>query len=101
MHYEQCLASIDAGYAKVMSDPEMKALRDKTALSVSMAYLGNKIGNRRGYFRSNPLGDISHIMTPEITADEFFDALKRHNIPLTQSHCIAIEMSDQFVAETA
>ena len=100
-HYEQCLASIDAGYSKVMDDPEMKVLRDKTALSVTMAYLGNKIGNRRGYFRTNPLGDISHVLVPEITADEFFDALARHNIPLTQSHCIAIEMSDRFVAETA
>ena len=93
-HYEQCLASIDAGYAKVMSDPEMKALRDKTALSVTWAYLGNKFGNRRGYFRNNPVGNIEHIMSPEVTADEFFDALKRHDVQLTQEQYLLIELSD-------
>ena len=94
MHYEQCLASIDAGYVKVMHDPEMRKLRDKTAQCVTWAYLGNKMSNRQGGFRNNPLGDLSHIMTPEITADEFFDALKRHDIMLTQDQYLAIEMSD-------
>ncbi len=94
-HYEQCLASIDAGYAPVMGEPEMKALRDKTALSVTWAYLGNKAGNRLGYFRSNPVGNIESIMAPEITADEFFDALKRHDVPLTQEQYLIIEMSDR------
>ncbi len=93
-HYEQCLASINAGYANVIGDPEMKKLRDKTALSVTWAYLSNKLSNKRGAFKNNPLGDISHIMTPEITADEFFDALRRHDVLLTQDQYLAIEMSD-------
>ncbi len=94
MHYEQCLASIDAGYARVLGDQEMKALRDKTALRVTEAYLSNKLSNRRGAFKDNPVADLSPIMVPEITADEFFDALKRHDIPLTQEQYLTIEMSD-------
>lgn len=94
MHYEQCLASIDAGYANVMGDPEMKKLRDKTALSVSWAYLGNKIANKQGAFRNNPLGDLSSIMIPEVTSQEFLNALSRHNVPLTPGQKKAIELSD-------
>jgi hypothetical protein len=101
MHYEQCLASIDAGYANVMNDPEMKKLRDKTALSATWAYLGNKISNRNGAFKNNPLGDISRIMRPEILSAEFLAALARHNVPLTAGQTKAIEFSDLSLAEMA
>ena len=94
MHFEQCLASISAGYAKVMHDPEMKRLRDRTALGVTQAYLGNKIANRQGYFRSYPVGDISHIMTPEITSVEFLAALAKHDISITEDQRKIIELSD-------
>jgi glycosyltransferase involved in cell wall biosynthesis len=100
-HYKQCLESIDVGFSEGLSDPELKKLRDQTAVSVTWAYLGNKIANKQGAFRNNPLGDISHIMIPEISSDEFFAALAKHDVPLTAGQRRAIEMSDLSLAEMA
>lgn len=93
-YYRQCLASVCAGYAHALDDPELKRLRDKTCLGITTTYLGNKAANRNGAFRDNPLGDLSALMIPEISSDDFFDALAKYNIPLTQDQRFAIEMSD-------
>ncbi len=93
-YYRQCLASVCAGYAHAIVDPELKLLRDKTCLGITTTYLGNKMANRRGAFRDNPLGDLSALMVPEITSDDFFDALAQYNVSLTQEQRFIIEMSD-------
>jgi len=93
-HFKQCLATICAGYAYVIADPEMRRLRDNTCLGATGAYVGNKIANKQGAFRNNPLGDLSSMMIPEITSDEFFDELARYDIKLTQEQYLAIEASD-------
>ena len=64
------------------------------ALSMFKIYICNKIANKFGWFKTNALGDISHVLIPEITAKEFFDTLEKHRVILSEDNRDIIRLSD-------
>lgn len=93
-HFAQCLNSTDAAYADVVNAPCYKQLRDKTMKSYLAAYLGNKLSARLGLFKTNPLGDLSGVFDPPISAAEFVSALESRGVALSEETRQAIALAD-------
>jgi glycosyltransferase involved in cell wall biosynthesis len=94
LHFQDCLNSIDAAFGGVQDNPALMKIRNTMALSVFKIYICNKIANKFGWFKTNALGDISHVLIPEITAREFFDTLEEHGVALSEDNRDIIRLSD-------
>lgn len=86
MHMLDALASIDAAFAPVMSDPDYRDIRDRMARSVIMTYVCNKIGHRLGWFQTHALGDISEHFLPPIPAADFLAIAEQRGVPLSRQN---------------
>jgi glycosyltransferase involved in cell wall biosynthesis len=88
-HLQDCVASINAAFG---DNVEFIELRNAMMRAVFKLFMCNKIAHKWGWFATNAMGDISDIMLPPISADDFLKAME--GVPLSRENRKLIEASD-------